>query len=171
MIRLPSPACTCLLFPNGAVTAVGIKTFDCLDDIISRLCSILPANGDSTTVQCQEALRVCNIVASTCFRPVNLSDVYNALKSHYFLTFTPETFPALKVRLSRPLITTRYTSIAKTPTERKTKGVGGQNLVAVVFHTGKINITGARTMEDIHYANRKIRDIINDGTMRVRQNL
>ena len=43
VIRLPNLA-TCLLFPNGAVTVVGVKRFEDLEKIIAdRLLMILPA--------------------------------------------------------------------------------------------------------------------------------
>lgn len=154
VIRLPS-LCTCLLFPNGAVTAVGIKSLDNIDVITQRLIDILPA-CNSTTVKCENPLRVCNIVGSTdmCQR-VDLHRLYNSLKSRQFMTYTPETFPGLKISLSKPIFNTRFSKLPREPPSK--------NMVAIVFYSGKIIITGAKCMSDLENGNKTIQKMIYSG--------
>ena len=128
-IKLPNS--TCLLFQNGAVTIVGVKSLLEAAKIPNYLLCLFP-NTHLIEQENGELLRICNIVASADFGSrVSLTDLYESEKPHSLITFTPETFPGLKITLRKAL-------------------------VAIVFHSGKIIITGAKTMEDIQFAENKI---------------
>jgi TATA-box binding protein (TBP) (component of TFIID and TFIIIB) len=131
VLRLPSY--TVLLFPNGSTTVVGVKSMSLITGITPSLLTKLPG----VNVAISKPLRICNIVASMSVgKPINLPNFYDWLKPRVFLTYTPETFPGMKVTL---------------------RG----NMVAIVFHTGKINITGARTLDDLAYGEKTILDMLN----------
>ena len=132
VIRL-SNLCTCLLFPNGAVTAVGVKSFHVFPKIMSKLCSILPPSDVNCSVKCIKEFRLCNIVASMSIASsVNIHALYGQLSDNYLLMFDPENFPGMTVSLP--------------------KGRGGlsKEITVIVFHSGKVILTGARDMSDIH---------------------
>lgn len=134
IIRIPNYG-TCLLFPNGAVTAVGIKSLDKFIGLTKRLLDILQPCGKVTI---EDPFKVCNIVSSgKIATKIDLNCFYNFLKSHHHLTYTPETFPGMRVQLKRD-----------------------QNLTAVVFHSGKVITTGAQSMNDVILAQNILRNIM-----------
>ena len=125
---------TCLLFPNGAVTIVGIKNmedFIKLPEQLSRRfpqTSLIPQDDGSL-------LRICNIVATTRWtKRFNMNKLYEFCSPTFHITYTPETFPGMKIEIR-------------------------QKLVVIVFHTGKIVITGARTLDDVLYAEKNVFEI------------
>jgi TATA-box binding protein (TBP) (component of TFIID and TFIIIB) len=134
-IRLPNS--TCLLFRNGAVTIVGVKSLDEVKKIPNYLLTMFPnacfakqSNGDE--------LKICNIMATTDFgQKVNLGKLYESERCKTFITYTPETFPGMKITLRNCL-------------------VSRNSLVAIVFHSGKIVITGALTSDEILFAEKEI---------------
>lgn len=141
IIRLPS-LCTCLIFPNGAVTAVGIKSLERITAIAQRLCMVLPSLPECT-VECQSELQVCNIVASKSYgMKIDMVKLYDMLKGSCFLMYTPETFPGMKISLSHWNVIT------------------ASNLVAIIFHSGKVIITGANCMDDVTRGDSIVDDII-----------
>ena len=113
---------TCLLFPNGAITVVGIKNQDHLGIIEEKLIQKLPSKCDGV-ISLSEPLRICNIVGHCKFRPIDIPQLYNFQKHTHSLMYVPEHFPGLKISLS--LVT------------------------AIVFHTGKVIFTGAKKMQDL----------------------
>lgn len=136
VFRLPN-LCTCLLFPNGALTAVGIKQLDSLPEIAQRLTVFLPP---TCTVVCEKPLEVCNIVASLSLGcKIDLSQLYATLQKDYLLMYDPEYFPGLKIELTKS-------------NENK--------LVAIVFHTGKVILTGGKTTFEIEYAQTRLDSLI-----------
>ena len=135
-IRIPS-LCTCILFPNGAVTIVGVKTLSDMDKVMNRLCATLPALSN-VSVECEKPLTVCNIVASMSCGRVNLESLYKKLQYQFLILWEPEMFPGMKITLHK----------------------GDRNIVAIVFHTGKIIITGAETMNQIDWADSMVNRII-----------
>ena len=137
-ITIPLPQCTCLLFPNGAVTIVGVKSVSAIKRIPFQLSCVL---GGAALVAGIEydyvpGLRVCNIVGSiNAGRRVNLPNLYNSLRHNTLITYTPETFPGMKVSLSG-------------------------SLVAIVFYSGKVILTGAKTTGELHSGEEKILGMI-----------
>ena len=126
---------TCLLFPNGAITIVGIKN---MEDFI-KLPEELSRRFPQTSLIPQEdgsLLRICNIVATTGWtRPFSMNKLYDFCRPTFHITYTPETFPGMKIELR-------------------------QKLVVIVFHTGKIVITGARSVDDVNFAEMIILNIL-----------
>ena len=128
-VTISLPGSTCLLFPKGSVTVVGVKCISAIASISSQLLTVLGASRVSS-------LRVCNIVGITSVgRRINIPSVYNSLFNTAPLTYTPETFPGMTVRL-------------------------GGSMVAVVFHTGKIVLMGAKTIEELNTGETKILKMI-----------
>ena len=133
--KLRLPNCTCLIFANGALTVVGLKSLSEVEQIPNYLSCDLPGaklikqeNGND--------LRICNIVATTDFgSPCNLHQLFESQRHNYVICYTPETFPGMKFHLRN-------------------------NLVAIVFHTGKVVITGAKSMDEINFAEEVIHKIM-----------
>ena len=79
--------CTCLLFPNGAVTIVGVKSVSRISRIPFQLSCILPGSCLITDSKIDynsgcPGLRVCNIVASTCAPcKLNMSVLYDYIRT------------------------------------------------------------------------------------------
>jgi transcription initiation factor TFIID TATA-box-binding protein len=128
--KVPLPGSTCLLFRNGAITIVGVKSFKEAEKIPHYLECLFP------NAALAEPLKICNMVATTnAHTTVDLRKLYELVRNDSLVTYTPETFPGMKISVR-------------------------SNLVAIVFHTGKIVITGAKSTEDLAYAEDKILNII-----------
>jgi transcription initiation factor TFIID TATA-box-binding protein len=128
--KIPLPRSTCLLFKNGAITVVGVKSLKETERIPHYLTCLFPAAALA------EPLKICNMVATTnAHTTVDLKKLYELVRNDSLVTYTPETFPGMKISVR-------------------------SNLVAIVFHTGKIVITGAKSTEDLAYAEDKILNII-----------
>lgn len=125
IIKLPMG--TCILLPGGAVTVVGVKSFSVIGKVGNYLLSTIPAMGE-VPLEYEKPLEVCNIVASmSTGHPIRLPDLYRTLSPFVHMVYTPEMFPGMTICL---------------------RG----SLVGVVFHSGKVNITGAKTLEDLKFA-------------------
>ena len=135
-VRISLPKSTCLLFRNGAVTIVGYKSLQevaklpfCLECLFSAAKLVEQANG--------EPLRICNIVGTTDVKSrLNLAKLNELARNEHLITYTPETFPGMKITLR-------------------------SSLVGIVFHSGKIVITGAKSMDDLDFAEEKIFSLVN----------
>lgn len=141
-VVIPMSKSTCLLFPNGAVTIVGLKSLNSIVNIPNELASLL--HGCSLLDQGYHYfiphiyLRVCNMVGTIALgHHINMDKLYQSLQSKTFLSYTPESFPGMKVTI---------------------RG----NLVAIVFHTGKVVLTGAKDMLDLEYAAAAIRNYVSN---------
>ena len=129
-VKISLPKSTCLLFRNGAVTIVGVKSLEDAAKIPGYLACMFP-NATLTA-----PLRIVNIVGTTnAHSSLKLRNLYQLCKNNHLITYTPETFPGMKITLR-------------------------DNLVAIVFHTGKIVLTGAKSTEDLLSAEVKILDIV-----------
>ena len=121
------PIATCILLPGGAVTVVGVKSFSVIGKVKNYLLSTIPAIGDAA-LEYGKPLKVCNIVASMSIgHSVRLPDRYRTLAPLVRMIYDPEMFPGMTICL---------------------RG----SLVGVVFHSGKVNITGAKTLADLKFA-------------------
>ena len=140
-VTIPLPESTCLLFPNGSITIVGVKSMCAINSLPMHLSCILPEGvldtaGENCHLDYIPGLRVCNIVASfSVGRKIAINSLYNSLKSTTRLTYTPETFPGMTIRLEG-------------------------SLVAIVFHSGKIIITGAKSPTEITIGQMKVTHMI-----------
>ena len=133
--KLRLPNCTCLIFANGALTVVGVKSLLEVKKIPHYLSCSLPG-ANLVKQENGNFLRICNIVATSNFgSPCNLHQLFESHRHNYIICYTPETFPGMKFHLRN-------------------------NLVAIVFHTGKIVITGAKSMDEINFADALIHKIM-----------
>ena len=174
VIRL-KPIATCLLFPNGAVTVVCIKCLNSITCIQDMLITVLPAKLN-VNITCSD-LKVCNVVAS--FSVLDQSDslsatvtknllngshidipkLFSALKNHYLLSYIPELFTGLKICLTKKWGRSA-TNIQSSPFQQKQLGITSPNLVAIIFHSGKVILTGAKSMLDISYGKRALENVL-----------
>ena len=135
IIRLPG-LCTCLVFPNGAVTALGIKDVDKLNELADEICLKMPGQN----VCCTKQFHVCNIVLSKNFNvPIDLNQLYGQLRESHFLMFTPESFPGMKIKL-----------------------FPNSKVVAIVFHTGKAVITGLKNLDAAECAENELQHLVDN---------
>jgi TATA-box binding protein (TBP) (component of TFIID and TFIIIB) len=133
--KIPLPGATCLLFRNGAITVVGVKSLKAIERIPHHLCCLFPSSS------LVKPLKIVNMVAtSNTNKQLDLKKVFQHAKKDHLITYTPETFPGMKIAVR-------------------------QSLFAIVFHTGKVIITGAKTNEDLTYAESKIQEIIQQATV------
>ena len=106
VLRVPG-LCTVIIFPNGAITAVGIKNFAHIARIMPRLCRVLPGVVGSEGVVCTTELRVCNIVGSMAYNNrIKLSALHGALRDRYHLTYEPEVFPGMTITVPKTILCT-----------------------------------------------------------------
>ena len=120
---------TCLLFPNGAIVVVGIKSVRHIGRIPRDLQRCFPGSKLITDggyyVIPHVYLRVCNMVATTSFgRSISLPKLYNTLKNNLWMTYEPEVFPGLRIDLNC-------------------------GVVAIVFYSGKAVLTAGLEQEDL----------------------
>ena len=147
-VKIKLPNSTCLLFQNGAVAIVGAKSLLEVAKIPNYLLCLFP-NTSLIEQENDELLRICNIVASANFGSrVNRTNLYESEKHHSLITFTPETFPGMKITL-------------------------GKSLVAIVFYSGKIIITGAKSLDEIQFVENemmtKIRQSLTSTTREIKE--
>ncbi|MDD1693090.1 MAG: TATA-box-binding protein [Methanoregula sp.] len=123
VLRLQNPKITVLVFSSGKVVITGIKSQDDfvhgLDNLIQRM--------KEAGVTCHDApdVAVTNIVCSYDIgKYINLNKVVITLNLEK-IEYEPEQFPGLVYRISDPKI------------------------VALLFSSGKIILTGGKTMEDV----------------------
>ena len=125
--RMKNPRTTCLIFPSGRLVITGAKTIveshkaaRRFSRGIQRARNKLQLNTSFTD------FNVRNIVASfNMKKKINLSDLYNARQNN--CTFDQETFPGLKY-----------------------KPCSTENVIAIIFNSGKVIITGAPTIDKIN---------------------
>ena len=123
VLRLQNPKITVLVFSSGKVVITGIKSHDefvrGLDNLIQRM--------KKAGVTCHDApeVAVTNIVCSYDLgKYINLNKVVVTLNLEN-IEYEPEQFPGLVYRISDPKI------------------------VALLFSSGKIILTGGKTMDDV----------------------
>jgi transcription initiation factor TFIID TATA-box-binding protein len=123
VLRLQNPKITVLVFSSGKVVITGIKS---PDDFVRGLDNLILKMKEAGVI-CHDTpdVAVTNMVCSyNLGKYINLNKVvitFNLEKIEY----EPEQFPGLVYRMSDPKI------------------------VALIFSSGKIILTGAKTMEDV----------------------
>ena len=129
-ILVPLPRSKCLLFPNGAVTIVGIRAINHLATVPRELSLYLPGSSLNTELQIR------NIVGTFSLgHKIVLEQIYEFLKQSMLMSYSPEMFPGLKVTIK-------------------------ESLVALLFHSGKVVITGAKIEQDLKYAEDRVIAIV-----------
>jgi transcription initiation factor TFIID TATA-box-binding protein len=123
VLRLQNPKITVLVFSSGKVVITGIKSHDDfvrgLDNLIQKMKEVVVICHDKPDVA------VTNMVCSyNLGKYINLNKVVITLNLEH-IEYEPEQFPGLVYRISDPKI------------------------VALLFSSGKIILTGGKTMEDV----------------------
>lgn len=130
--RLKEPKLAMLIFRTGKVICSGARSRKNIDDAVTQLLKTLRKAG--LRVKGKPIIEIQNIVASSSLNfKVNL----DVLATECVNTeYEPEQFPGLVFRLDKP------------------------KTVMLVFRSGKIIITGAKTPKDVTKAAEKTREII-----------
>ncbi|MFA4876820.1 MAG: TATA-box-binding protein [Methanoregula sp.] len=122
--HMQSPKSAALIFSSGRVVLTGIVQFDDIAVAAQNLLNILKTAG----IPCvnKPHFTVKNIVCTYNLGfPLNLVRITMVLMDHERVEYEPEAFPGLVCRLSDPKI------------------------VFLLFSSGKIVITGGKTMDDV----------------------
>jgi len=134
--RIKQPKTAMLLFRSGKVVCTGARSVDEVGAAIDILSKHLAAAG--TTVTKKPQIAVQNIVASADLGSVlNLNTIAITLGLDR-VEYEPEQFPGLVYRIDQPKV------------------------VALIFGSGKIVLTGAKNTEDIAAAVAKIQEDLNN---------
>ncbi|KAK2952130.1 putative TATA-box-binding protein [Blattamonas nauphoetae] len=122
VVRLRQPKATLQVFENGKVVCCGAKSEDIAKQSCRRLTKILFKTGVNVTFQ---KFQIHNMVGNADVKfPIRLEAL--AAKHVNFSTYEPEMFPGLVYRLANSKIT------------------------IIMFVSGKIIITGAKSRQDIY---------------------
>ncbi|BCU68342.1 TATA-box-binding protein [Sulfolobales archaeon HS-7] len=130
IFRLENPKVTSLIFKSGKMVVTGAKSTDELITAVKRIIRTLKKYGINITGR--PKIQIQNIVASA-----NLHLIVNLDKAAYLLEnimYEPEQFPGLIYRMFDPRV------------------------VLLIFSSGKMVITGAKSEEEVVKAVRKIFD-------------
>jgi transcription initiation factor TFIID TATA-box-binding protein len=130
--RLEEPKLAMLIFRTGKVICSGARSRKNIDDAVEKLLKTLKKAGQK--VKGKPSIEIQNIVASSSLDfKVNL----DVLATECMNTeYEPEQFPGLVFRLEQP------------------------KTVMLIFRSGKIIITGAKTPKDVAKAAQKTKEIV-----------
>ena len=137
-MRIGEPTCTVLLFTSGKMVLTGCKSY--LDCMIASLHILFLMRSNYPGIQFTiEPVQIQNIVGNadiqlTPSQYINLDRFYNDF--NVFCTYQPNMFPGLIYR----------------PTHL--------NIVLLIFFSGKIVITGAKSMMDVFDGWSQLHDLI-----------
>ena len=123
VLRIANPKITVLIFSSGKVVMTGVKSND---DFVRGLDIVIQKMKEAGVI-CHDTpdVTVTNMVCSyNMGNKINLNKVVMSL-SFESIEYEPEQFPGLVYRISDPKV------------------------VALLFSSGKIILTGGKTMEDI----------------------
>jgi len=126
--RISKPKAAALIFSSGKVVCTGARSLEDVGKVVRKVVSMIRSIG--TKVPRNYKVQVENIVASAKFdAPLNLDIIaFNLENSEY----EPEQFPGLVYRMENPKV------------------------AFLLFSSGKIVCTGARNINDVHKAIRKM---------------
>lgn len=130
--RLKRPKATALLFSSGKVVCTGAKSVRSAKGAILQIINQLTGHG--IVIIGRPAAGVENIVASGDLH--GTIDLENVAERLFRTIYEPEQFPAVIYRMSEPKV------------------------VFLIFASGKIVCTGAKTEADVHTAVEKLRDTL-----------
>ncbi len=122
--RMTEPKAAALIFGSGKIVCTGARSIDDVQTVIKKILTII--RGIGTSVPREYRIDVENIVASAKLNArLNLDTIaYNLENSEY----EPEQFPGLVYRMTEPKV------------------------AFLLFGSGKIICTGARTVKDVKTA-------------------
>ena len=127
---------TCLVFHNGQLVIVGVKTR--AEALSSRLTLVNKLRKCGQNVNYNEPLKLKNIVAYHSYGvPVDLVALYNSLRYHYNISYEPEISPAALLKLPG---TVR------------------------IFHNGKVVFTGFKNFNELDKAFEKLNILLREPT-------
>ena len=124
IMRIREPKTTALIFSSGKMVCTGAKS----EDASKLACRKYGKNIQQIGFEVRfKEFKVQNIVASCGVGfPIRLENLSNSKSHSHFCTYEPEVFPGLIYRMMSPKI------------------------VLLIFVSGKIVLTGAKTREDIY---------------------
>ncbi|KAF2733700.1 TBP-domain-containing protein [Polyplosphaeria fusca] len=132
VIRIREPKATAMVFASGKMLVTGAKSEEECRLAARKFALIIkktlskPEDNFETAVKFED-FKIVNIVASTGVNfPLKLQEF--AIRHNRFSTFEPELFPGLVYKMMRPKVT------------------------LLVFTSGKIVMTGAKTRDDVYEA-------------------
>lgn len=129
-IRFTDPKSTCLLFGSGRIVCTGSQTLNAARVTILQACQLVREAGYDPKIS---DFKVQNIASSFDYSAqINLDQLFNKYPEE--TNYEPELFPAL---IFRPSI--------------------DNNGVYLIFESGRVVITGCKSMESVHenYTNAK----------------
>ena len=130
--RLEEPKLAMLIFRTGKVICSGARSRKNIDDAVEKLLKTLKKAGQK--VKGKPSIEIKNIVASSS---LDLKVNLDVLATECMNTeYEPEQFPGLVFRLEQP------------------------KTVMLIFRSGKIIITGAKTPKDVAKAAQKTKEIV-----------
>lgn len=135
ILKTKSPKISSLVFSSGKLVITGAKSTDMVHDAVDTVMGILKESG--TTIDEEPEIIVQNIVASGNFnkRTINLELASMWLESSMY---EPEQFPGLIYRLPIP------------------------KTVLLLFQSGNLVCTGAKTEDQVHEAVRRTYDDLDE---------
>jgi transcription initiation factor TFIID TATA-box-binding protein len=133
IFRIPDPKTGFLIFPNGKIVINGSKSFDHCKKAVAEIEKILCKElGLSVSLR---NVTIHNVVGSVDVK--FLIDVKKLCVSYKSQTiYTPELFPGLKFQIHSP------------------------KLCALIFHSGKIVLTGAKSVMEVEKGAQIIYDVV-----------
>ncbi len=129
--RIKEPRAATLIFSSGKIVCTGAKSIEKVKVAMQRV--VEDIRGVGVPMPRKFDIKVENIVASTRIitkKKLNLEEISFSLEN---VEYEPEQFPGLVYRISEPRV------------------------AFLVFGSGKIICTGARTLDDIHNALGKLK--------------
>jgi len=126
--RMKKPKAAALIFGSGKIVCTGARSVDDVHTVIKKVVSMVEKCG--IKVPKGFKIQVENIVASARINArLNLDTIAFSLESS---EYEPEQFPGLVYRMKKPKV------------------------AFLLFGSGKIVCTGARSIEDVHIAVKKV---------------
>ncbi len=134
IFRVDDPKLAMLIFRTGKIICSGARSQDDIAAAVKRLIAKLREGG--ITVTKKPVVQIQNIVASSS---LDLKVNLDVLATECFDTeYEPEQFPGLVFRLDHP------------------------KTVMLIFRSGKIIITGAKTEQDVKRAAARTKDVVQE---------
>ncbi len=128
--RIKEPKAATLIFSSGKIVCTGSKNIDMAHVAVKKVVGHIRKTG--VKLPHKFNIKIENIVASTQIKArINLEDISFALEN---VEYEPESFPGLVCRIPEPRV------------------------AFLLFSSGKIICTGARSVDDIHGALAKFKE-------------
>jgi len=126
--RMKEPKAAALIFGSGKIVCTGARSIEDVNIVFKKVVKIVKKTGNKVPKEFK--IQVENIVASARLNAkLNLDTIAFKLESS---EYEPEQFPGLVYRMKKPKV------------------------AFLLFGSGKIVCTGARSIEDVHIAVKKV---------------